>query len=100
MDVPCPQQEPTPGLEADFSDLAAQITDADNAIEALRLVGNVVQDLDRDRLTYGPGGAQPEQLDALMHLVHQAQGHARRAREAVERCEQGVAADGEAQAAE
>jgi hypothetical protein len=99
MELPRQHQEPAADLDADLSDLAAQITDADNAIEALRLVGIAVCDLDRGRQTYGHGGPQPAQLDALMHLVHQAQGHVRRARDAVERCERAVSADGEARAA-
>ena len=87
---------PRHDLEADLSDLCAQITDADNAIEALRLVGNAVQELDRGRYQHGHGGAQPEQIDALMHLVHQAQGHVRRARDAAERVETATADNGEA----
>ena len=71
----------------DLSEAVAALTDADNALEALRQVALTVERLDRNRLAQGHGGAQPAQLDALMYLIHAAQRHISTARDAGERTE-------------
>ena len=82
--------------EADVSEVIAQTSDAENALEALRLVTNVVLDLERGKHLYGHGGPQAAQLEALNYLVHQAQTHVRRSHEAAERIE-AATADGDGQ---
>lgn len=77
-------------LDSDISDAAAHLSDADNAMEALRLVGNTICELQRGRDMYGHGGAQAAQIEALMYLVRQVQGHVRQARDANDRCEAAI----------
>jgi coenzyme F420-reducing hydrogenase alpha subunit len=78
-------------LERDVSELSAQTSDAENALEALRLVANTISELERGRQIHGHGGAQAPQLEALEYLVRTAQQHVRAASEATDRIETATA---------
>ena len=74
-------------LEAEVAAIAAEISDAGSALEALRLVAQTVCELERGRQAEGHGGPQAAQLEAMSYLIHTAQRHVKHAGEASERAE-------------